>query len=329
VPDADLIIPFAGSGNASPVANNVQQSGNSRPGQILTGSYVFYDAEGDMQGTSVIKWYRADDASGNHDTEIANATGLTYTLQAADLNRYIRFAVIPVALTGTLEGIEVKAAAYSGPVTPASFTCGSSITVSHIAGNVSPVSKNVTYGTVTNIPGEPSKCWITSNLGADHQANAKNDNSEGSAGWYWQFNRKKGYKHNGTTRTPNSAWINTIDENLDWQAGNDPCNIELGNGWRIPTKSEWVNVNADGEWRKLEHVWHSDLKLHASGYIVGIDNYSLMAGSLSGRGSEGLYASSSQNSSTNGYYLRFNSSTSYVDYYGNKASGFTVRCIQD
>jgi hypothetical protein len=323
VPDADLIIPYAGSGNEAPVANNVQQSGNTQSGQILTGSYVFYDAEGDMQGTSVIKWYRADDASGNHDTEIANATGLTYTLQAADLNKYIRFAVIPVALTGSLQGTEVKAEAYSGPVTPASFTCGSSITVSHTAGNVSPVSKNVTYGTVTNIPGEPSKCWITSNLGSDHQANAKNDNSEGSAGWYWQFNRKQGYKHNGTTRTPNAVWIDAISENIDWQAGNDPCALLLGGGWRIPTKTEWQHVEESGNWSNCNDAFDSGLKLHAAG---SLHNY---YGSLQNRGSEGSYWSSTKKNATNGKFLFFNSSSSWVDDDGVRSNGFTLRCVLD
>ncbi len=79
-------------------------------------------------------------------------------------------------------------------------TCGSSLTINHVAGVVAPVTKTVTYGTVTNIPGETSKCWITSNLGADHQATAINDATEASAGWYWQFNRKQGYKHDGTTQ---------------------------------------------------------------------------------------------------------------------------------
>ncbi|MEI7897716.1 MAG: hypothetical protein WCJ26_11825, partial [bacterium] len=75
-------------------------------------------------------------------------------------------------------------------------TCGT-MTINHVAGTTAPVTKTVTYGTVTNITGEPSKCWITSNLGADHQATAVNDGTEASAGWYWQFNRKQGYKHDG------------------------------------------------------------------------------------------------------------------------------------
>ena len=125
--------------------------------------------------------------------------------------------------------------------------------INHVAsGGVAPVDKTVTYGTVTNIPGETSKCWITSNLGADHQATAVNDATEASAGWYWQFNRMQGYKHDGTTRTPNTTWITSINENLDWQAANDPCALELGNGWRIPTYTEWTNVDASWRLDKLE-----------------------------------------------------------------------------
>ena len=63
--------------------------------------------------------------------------------------------------------------------------CGDNLTVNHLVTNgVAPVDKTVTYGTVTGIPGEPTKCWITSNLGSDHQANAVDDATEESAGWY-------------------------------------------------------------------------------------------------------------------------------------------------
>ena len=53
-------------------------------------------------------------------------------------------------------------------------------------------------GTVTGIPGETTKCWITSNLGASQQATAVNASTQASSGWYWQFNRKQGYKYDGT-----------------------------------------------------------------------------------------------------------------------------------
>jgi hypothetical protein len=202
------------------------------------------------------------------------------------------------------------------------FTCGSSITINHLtSGSVAPVDKTVTYGTVTNIPGETSKCWITSNLGADHQATAVNDATEASAGWYWQFNRKQGYKYDGPTRTPNTTWITSIDENFDWQGTNDPCNLELGNGWRIPTKTEWENVDATGGWTDSNGPWNSDLKLHAAGSL----NYS--NGSLYSRGTTGYYYASKQNVTYNGFYLIFGGG-SYIDN-DFKANGLSLRCIKD
>jgi hypothetical protein len=216
-----------------------------------------------------------------------------------------------------------KEVAYStGTLTPP-FSCGIPLTINHMAGVVAPVIKTVTYGTVTNIPGEPSKCWITSNLGADHQATAVNDATEASAGWYWQFNRKQGYKHDGTTRTPNSAWITYITENLDWEAVNDPCTIELGNGWRIPTYTEWFNVDDVGNWTGWNGPWNSGLKMHVAGSLSFND------GSLSSRGSYGLYWSSSQYDASSGWFLIFYNGNSFMGYYDFKADGFSLRCVRD
>ena len=322
MPGADLVIPYGAAVNEAPLANNVEQNGIAQPGQVLTGSYVFHDTEGDLQGASLYKWYRADNVSGLNEVEISGAQGETYTLQPADLNKYIRFAVIPVALTGTQQGTEIKAPDYAGPVTAASFTCGTPVILNHPAGIVAPVNKSVTYGTVTNIAGEPLKCWITSNLGADRQATAKNDQTEASAGWYWQFNRKQGYKHDGTSRTPNNAW-SSISENSDWTPDKDPCALLIGTGWRIPTNSEWTNVRSAGNWNNLNKPWNSDLKMHAAGYLKN------WGASLMGRGVDGNYWSSSQNGSESGSFLLMNSSNSYIDDYGNKASGMTLRCLLD
>ena len=203
-----------------------------------------------------------------------------------------------------------------------SVCCGSSFSISHMAGAVAPIAKTVTYGTVTNIPGEAAKCWITSNLGADHQATAVTDATEASAGWYWQFNRKQGYKHDGTTRTPSTTWISSISESSDWIIGNDPCATELGIGWRIPTLTEWTNVDASGNWTSYSGSWSSALKIHAAGTLGDAD------GSLSNRGAYGSYWSNTQSSATNGWFLFISSNTSAT--YGNsKAYGFSLRCVRD
>lgn len=208
------------------------------------------------------------------------------------------------------------------PKTP--FVCGLSIRVDHIiSAGVAPVNKTVEYGTVTGIPGEVAKCWITGNLGADHQATAKNDATEASAGWYWQFNRKQGFKHNGTTRTPNTTWITSINENLDWQATNDPCSIELGDGWRLPTFSEWTNVDgaSGGNWTNWDGPWASGLKLHAAGYLSSGN------GSLVSRGAVGQYWASTTVLPTDGTLLEFTSTFSDT-FYDSKVPGRSVRCVK-
>jgi hypothetical protein len=203
-----------------------------------------------------------------------------------------------------------------------SFTCGDNLTVTHTAGDVAPVTKTVTYGTVyTNLSGS-NKCWITQNLGADKKAFSYSDASEAAAGWYWQFNKKQGYKfYYG--RTPNTPWITSINENSDWVAANDPCSLLLGERWRIPTKTEWENADLSEGWDNYYETHNSELELHAAGSLGGSD------GSLGNRGSDGYYWSSTQSSSPHGWNLHFLSSDSYMNDYHAKANGFSLRCLRD
>ena len=214
----------------------------------------------------------------------------------------------------------VSTAATLTKTTTACFACGTPVTVNHVAGSVAPVTKTVNYGTVAGIAGEPSKCWITSNLGASRQATAKDDATEPSGGWYWQFNRKQGYKFELTVIP---AWtVTTIDENFGWQSANDPCALEMGNGWRLPTLTEWNNVNAGGGWVDWNGPWNSALKIHAAGYL------SLTDGWLESPGANGAYWSSAQFNNVNGWDLDFiSTSCGMYDFY--KACGFSVRCIRE
>lgn len=92
--------------NQAPVASSVAISGNLKIGETLTGSYNYTDADTDSEGASTYKWYRADDATGTNSIAISGATATTYILQAADVNKYIRFGVVPVASAGTSPGVE-------------------------------------------------------------------------------------------------------------------------------------------------------------------------------------------------------------------------------
>ena len=78
-----------------PVAENVAISGREEVGGTLTATYDYSDPNEDEEGNSVYTWYRADDASGTNQAEVADGS-LTYTLVADDESKFIIFEVTPV-----------------------------------------------------------------------------------------------------------------------------------------------------------------------------------------------------------------------------------------
>ena len=214
---------------------------------------------------------------------------------------------------------EWKEIAYGTGTIAGPFTCGGTLSINHTSGYVAPETKTVNYGTVVTDLTGTDKCWITQNLGADQQATSASDATDASAGWYWQFNRKQGYG----APYPTPAWtITSISENTDWVAAQDPCTIELGAGWRIPTYTEWLNADATGGWNNYNDTYASVLKLHAAGYLDKPD------GSLMLRGGIGLYWSSSDKTADQGWFLWLNEIACNVTYQ-IKANGFAVRCLMD
>ena len=200
------------------------------------------------------------------------------------------------------------------------WVCGDPMTLTHTVGDVAPVTKTTTYGTVSSTTIYGTKCWITSNLGSDHQATAVNDATEPSAGWYWQFDHKQGYKHDGVNRTPNTTWTTWYTDNNDWTMANDPCTILLGSTWRMPTNEEWQSL--DNYWSNWNDTWNSSLKLHAAGYI------SYDAATLTSIGFQGFYWSSTASTNNQSSYLFFNSNTSNINTIP-RSTGIPVRCIKD
>jgi uncharacterized protein (TIGR02145 family) len=183
--------------------------------------------------------------------------------------------------------------------------------------NTSQVEAN--YGTVVTSLSGSSQTWITRNLGATAIASSATSTANAEQGCYFQFNRAQAYGFdNGGSVNP--AWtINSISG--DWSAGNDPCTIQLGGSWRIPTYTEWLNTDATGGWANLTNTYASVLKLHAAGLLLYTD------GSLIARGTAGRYWSSTQSNSTMGYYLFLDSGNSVVTT-NDKAYGFSVRCLK-
>jgi len=111
--------------NSVPVASNVTISGTTQVGNVLSGSYSYSDADGDLEGTSTYRWLRGATVVG---------TGTSYTLAAADAGATIVFEVTPVALTGASPGLPVA----SSPVGP----IAGAVTVLGVSPN--PIAENET-----------------------------------------------------------------------------------------------------------------------------------------------------------------------------------------
>jgi hypothetical protein len=94
--------------NNAPLATNINLTGISIISQQLSGSYAFTDSESDPEGTSLYKWFRADNNSGLNAIEIPGANLQTYTLVAADETKFIAFEVTPIASSGNLTGVPIK-----------------------------------------------------------------------------------------------------------------------------------------------------------------------------------------------------------------------------
>lgn len=292
------------------------------------GNFIFsVSTSGSAQSIKVISGLQ--NAYGISGLHYAGRVGGENMLKSALTGRFVFSAGDSLRYTGYYQsGIKVLGDApqhnksYNFHFSGAVFTCGQPLMIHHqTSGGVAPVDKITSYGTVNNIPGEVSKCWLTSNLGSDRQATSVDDPTETSAGWFWQFNRKQGYKHDGIAINP--AWtIASIDEDSDWLITNDPCSLELGSPWRLPVYTEWSNVHDIGLWTNRTGPWDSELKLHATGYLV----YS--NGSLNHPGTYGNYWSSTQEPSRDGWYLHF-SETACSMYFVTKAYGFPIRCLRD
>jgi hypothetical protein len=77
----------------APEAKNVSMSGTPIVGNTLTGSYTYYDADGEAEGGTTYQWYME-----GH--RIPNATNKTYTIVAADQGKTLAFNVTPKSSAG-------------------------------------------------------------------------------------------------------------------------------------------------------------------------------------------------------------------------------------
>ena len=115
--------PIATSSEAVPVATNVSYSPNPGFGLTLTGTYTYFDANGDPESGSEYQWFTATDANGTGQAPIVGATNTSYSPTAGNGGSFIGFGVTPKAGTGnTAFGTPAVYYAPVASVGPATFT---------------------------------------------------------------------------------------------------------------------------------------------------------------------------------------------------------------
>ncbi len=172
-----------------------------------------------------------------------------------------------------------------------------------------------------------SKIWIEKNLGATGPVKNAFDDDEDRAGWYFQFNRKQAYYHNGSSRIPNNS-MEGINEESDWQIQNDPCRAAFGGKWRIPTESEWgafksgTTSNGGMDDGNIEDAFNSLLRLHAAGRLF------YPSGNVNQRGTTGYYWAGDESTNNTSYSLYLDHVSDINDNLG-KPVALPVRCVKD
>jgi uncharacterized protein (TIGR02145 family) len=167
---------------------------------------------------------------------------------------------------------------------------------------------------------------------------AVNDASEGFAAASTVNNNNDAFISgwSGTSAAGDGSWNGTENSPVK-VIENDPCPT----GYRVPTRIEWIGVNANNTAsRTVGFVSNSTnygaalhygpdastklLTLPAAGFRNSDSN-----GALASRGNLGVYWSSTEDGGSNAYDLRFNSSVVAPANNSNRTDGLSVRCIAE
>ena len=100
--------------NVKPEATEIGVSGTAKVGNTLTGSYIYYDEDGDVEGTTTFKWLSSSTVDGTY-TAISGANAATYELKSSNKDKYIKFQVTPIAENGIKYGVATRSEAL-GPI---------------------------------------------------------------------------------------------------------------------------------------------------------------------------------------------------------------------
>ncbi|PZT54216.1 dockerin type I domain-containing protein [Paenibacillus silvae] len=81
----------------APYALNGKLNGTMQVGQTITGSFTQLDVDGDTLATAKYQWYTAADVNGTDELAIEQPNSAQYTIQNADVGRYLILKITPVS----------------------------------------------------------------------------------------------------------------------------------------------------------------------------------------------------------------------------------------
>ena len=82
-------------GSFSPVATDIKVEGTVKVGEVLTGSYKYFDENGDKETETMLLWVKDSKPDGEFSESLKNQNGNSCTVGEEDINCYIKLAVIP------------------------------------------------------------------------------------------------------------------------------------------------------------------------------------------------------------------------------------------
>lgn len=144
-------------------------------------------------------------------------------------------------------------------------------------------------------------------------------------------NEGEGYNFSSNNYSSSSGY--SVSANIPASdTTHDICRARLGAPWHLPTKKDFQELYdyTDTEWNTINGVAgrkfmnKSDHSVFVFFPASGLYNGT----SLSNRWTNGYYWSSSFVSATHAYYMYFDSSSVYPQYYNSRRYGFTVRPVQ-
>ncbi len=141
--------------NSAPMATTVTITGTPAVGQLLTGSYIYDDVDGDLEGTSTFRWLR-------NGTAIPGATATTYAPVLADAGTTLTFEVTPVAQTGISPGAPVASAGVV-VINPNAAPTATAVTITGAPALGQLLTGSYTYGDVDgDLEGASTFRWLRS-----------------------------------------------------------------------------------------------------------------------------------------------------------------------